>query len=337
VRAVAFADPTRLHLVELDEPSAGPGTVKLKVHFCGICGSDLHFRQQARMPPGMVPGHEFAGTIAEVGDGVEGWSVGDRVAVNPFVPCLECELCKDGYGYLCPQGLADGIGLGQAQGAYAEWVVVPAQTLHRLPDSVSDRDGALVEPLAVGIHGVSISRSDPSIPVAVLGAGPIGVMTALALRARGYEKVVVVELNDRRRELIAGLGFTAIGGGDDLVERVNEVLGGPPPVVIDCTGHPSAGFPALELVAQRGVVVATGIPNEPTPVPYFLLAVKEAELRGVLAYSDADFAEAIEHLAAGRVPADQVITHIADLEETNDWFDDLLSGQTRQLKVLLKP
>lgn len=336
MRAVAFADPTRLHVVDLDEPSPTPGTVKLKVHYCGICGSDLHFRQQARMPAGMVPGHEFAATVTELGDGVDGWSTGDRVAVFPFVPCESCDLCAQGYGYLCPQGLADGIGLGQAQGGYAESVVVPVSTLRRLPDGVSDRDGALVEPLAVGIHGVSISRSDPSTPVAVLGAGPIGVMTALALRARGYEQVVVVEVNERRRGLIEGLGFTAIGG-EELVGRVAEILGGPPPVVIDCTGHPSAGFPALELVAPRGVVVATGIPNEPTPVPYFLLAVKEAELRGVLAYSNADFDEAIEHLAAGRVPTDKVITHVAGFEETNDLFDDLLSGSTSQLKVVLKP
>ncbi len=189
MRAIEVTEERTLTEAEIGDPSPDPGDVVVEVAYCGICGSDLHMLPSPAISPGTVMGHEFSGRIAAVGDGVEGWSEGDRVAVIPMDPCGECPNCLAGNEHLCMQAPLRGHGLGGRPGAYAERVTAPASSLVALPDALSDEQGALVEPLAVGVHAVAIAGADPADPAVVLGAGPIGVMTALAARAAGYERV----------------------------------------------------------------------------------------------------------------------------------------------------
>lgn len=332
-----MTEDRRLAEAELPDPQPRPGEVAVDVAFCGICGSDLHMLPSPAISPGTVMGHEFSGTVAGLGADVEGWSAGDRVCVLPATACGDCPSCKAGQEHLCAEAMVRGHGLGARQGAFAERVVVDPASLFRLPDSVTDEQGALVEPLAVGVHGVRRAGLAPEEPVCVLGAGPIGVMTALALRAMGTEQAIVVEPGDSRRKRIEALGFTALPL-DGVHEGVIEALGGElPAAVFECAGHPSGLGLALELVRPAGVIVALGVLEEPVPLNQLLLIVKEASVLGAFAYQLRDFERALELLAAGEIPADELITEVATLDRAQEMVDELRRPGTDQLKVLLRP
>jgi 2-desacetyl-2-hydroxyethyl bacteriochlorophyllide A dehydrogenase len=337
VRVLQVTEERGLAEAELPDPDPGPGEVAVEVACCGICGSDLHMLPSPAISPGTVMGHEFSGRIAAVGEGVEGWDEGDRICVLPGTACGECPNCRAGHEHLCVEAPVRGHGLGAKQGGYAERVVVHADTLFRLPDSVSDEHGALVEPLAVGVHAVGLSAVAASDPVCVLGAGPIGVMTALALRATGAERVVVVEPGEHRRGRIEALGFTAVpleGVHEAVVYELGAEL---PAAVFECAGHPDALGLALELVRARGTVLAAGVLEEPVPVNQLLLILKEARIQGAFAYGREDFHRAIELLAGGEIPADELVTEVAPLGRAQELFDELRRPGTEQLKVLLRP
>jgi (R,R)-butanediol dehydrogenase / meso-butanediol dehydrogenase / diacetyl reductase len=336
MRAVAISEDRSLRMVELPEPDLQPDEVRIDVSFCGICGSDLHMRDAPAIPAGIVLGHEFMGVIAETGSSVTGWHAGDRVVANPFDPCGECESCGSGYPELCPTSIRRGVGLGSYYGAYADTVVAPQASLFRLPDEVSDAHGALAEPLAVGLHGVNLAQADPSEPSVVLGGGPIGIMTALGLRAKGFEKVIVIEPTEVRRETLRQMGF-AVSDVTGQTDNVRECLGGSPRIAFDCTGHPVGLSTAIDLVAAAGRVVVIGVPSGPSTVHVAQIATKEVQIRGSLAYTGADWTEAIGFLATDRIPAADLITTVAPLEDAEHWFGELASGTTRQIKVLLKP
>jgi 2-desacetyl-2-hydroxyethyl bacteriochlorophyllide A dehydrogenase len=337
LRAVEIAEDRSLVAVDRPEPQPGPGQVVVQVARCGICGSDLHLRPSPAIPAGTVMGHEFAGRIAAIGDGVEGWREGERVCVYPFIPCGECPMCEAGHEHVCMQAAVTGIGLGANPGAYAERIVVDASTLFHLPDTVSDDAGALVEPFAVGLHGIAQAEADPTEPALVIGAGPIGVMTALGLRARGFERVLVVERNERRARRIAELGFDALGL-DGVHMAVLEACGGlPPPAIFECAGNPAALGLALELIRPKGRIVALGVLEEPVPISQLVLLIKEAELHGSFAYTKADFADAIGLIADGALPVESLVTSVVELDRAEEMFGKLLAPDSDELKVLLAP
>ncbi|MCE3267562.1 MAG: alcohol dehydrogenase [Solirubrobacterales bacterium] len=337
MRAVQVTDEKALAEGEHPDPRPGPGEVEIEVAFCGICGSDLHMLPSPAIPPGTIMGHEFSGRIASVGEGVEDWSPGDRVSVIPGKPCGECPNCLADREHLCGEAVMRGHGLGGRPGAYAERIVVHSDCLFGLPDGVPDEHGALVEPLAVGVHAAELAGLGPEDPAVVLGAGPIGVMCALALRASGVKRVVVVEPGDHRRERIGGLGFTAValeGVHDAVIAAFDGEL---PVAVLEGAGHPDALGLALELVAPAGIVVAAGVLEEPVPINQVLLIIKEARIQGAFAYRREDFERSIELLESGRIPAAELITEVAPLARAQEMFDELRRPGTEQLKVLLAP
>jgi threonine dehydrogenase-like Zn-dependent dehydrogenase len=205
-----------------------------------------------------------------------------------------------------------------------------------LPDTVSDLHGAIAEPLAVGLHGVNLAQAELWEPCVVLGGGPIGIMTALGLRAKGFENVIVVEPTEVRREALRRLGFAVsdVAGQDD---NVRDVLGGPPRVVFDCTGHPVGIGTAVSMVTPAGRVVIVGVAAQPSTFHASRIAVKEVTIRGSFAYTSADWNQALDSLAEGRIPAGDLITTVAPLADAEKWFRELTSGTTRQIKVLLQP
>jgi (R,R)-butanediol dehydrogenase/meso-butanediol dehydrogenase/diacetyl reductase len=338
MRAVAITDDRSVAVVDIDRPVPGAGEVLLDVRYCGICGSDLHMLDMPAemIPAGLVLGHEFTGVVADLGPGVDGWDAGERVTVLPMVSCGECHACRTGHLNLCEKGIDHGPGIGR-QGAFAESVVVPAGMLRRLPATVSDADGALVEPLAVAIRAIRLSGAMPQEPVCVLGAGPIGALTVAGLRARGFGQVAVVEPAAGRRAAVERLGVRAVAP-EDAIQGVPSLLGDEPPAtVIDCTGHPSGAPLGIELLPPGGRLMIAGLPNDPVPIDLAALAANEIVVRGSLVYADDDFAEALDHIAAGRVAGNQIITTTAPLEHAPSWFKDLAGGATQQVKVLLCP
>jgi (R,R)-butanediol dehydrogenase / meso-butanediol dehydrogenase / diacetyl reductase len=335
VRVVEIAADRSLVVSERESPEPGEGQVLVGVSYCGICGSDLHFRDVAAIfPDGSVPGHEFSGRIEALGDGVSGWSMGDRVSVVPFAQCGECEFCVSGNEQVCVRGIADGVGLGSGRpGGYAEHVIVDAAMLVRLPDSVDDRAGALVEPLAVALHSLERSALQRGEDAIVIGAGTIGLLTALVLREHGIDQPAVVSRNPSRAEKAAALGLRAVS-----VEEARSTLSADPPaVVFECAGSPSAAQLALELVKPLGRVVLVGIALEPLDLPAFPLVAKEVDLRGALIYRRSDFVAAIELLSTRRIPVEELVTGIGPLEQAEELFQELTTPGNRHVKVLLRP
>ncbi len=338
MRAIAIGADRRLRTVRADRPVPGRGEVLVDVRYCGICGSDLHLPELPAefIPAGHVPGHELTGVIAEVGPAAGAWRAGERVAVFPMVACGACAPCRGGHANLCEHGIDAGLGIGR-QGGYAESVAVPAGMLRPLPDNVTDADGALIEPLAVAIRAIRRTEVTPSEPVCVLGAGPIGALTVAGLHALGFDRVAVVEPAPGRRAAAERLGVAAVPP-EQAASRIPALLGGErPTAVIDCTGHPAGAPLAIELLPAAGRLTIAGLPGQPASIPLDLLAVKELVVRGSLVYTEDDFAEALGHIAAGRIPSEQIITTVAPLDQAPRWFADLSSGATEQVKVLLRP
>ena len=338
-RAIEIADDRRLVVVERPAPDPGPGQVEIAVAYCGICGSDLHFRDiPALFPSGTVPGHEFSGAISAVGEGVGDWRVGQRVSVLPFAQCGECELCLAGEEQVCPRAGAHGVRLGTGRpGGYAERVVVDARMLFALPDELDETAAALVEPVAVGVHAVAKSGVDPSAPVAVVGAGPIGLITALVLRAQGFEQVVIVSRNAARARTAQGLGLRTVAL-EEAATRVPAAFdGAAPAAVFECAGTPSAAVIALELVRPLGRVVLVGIALDALELPAAAIVFKEAELVGALVYRRTEFATAIELLAERRIPTQSLISDVVPLERAEAMFQALTAPDNKRMKVLLKP
>ena len=326
MRAVVLQADRTLRVEERPEPAPATGEVRVRVAACGLCGSDLHFRTSAAIPPGTVFGHELAGTVDAVGAGVTGWREGDRACVYPFTPLDHHEL----------MAIVGGVGCGGPPGGLAESVVVGADRLWRLPDALPLETGALVEPLAVALHALDVAGVHADDGVAIVGAGPIGVLVACALRARGVTRVVAVDRNAKRTERIAALGFAAVGL-DDVHETVVAELGAAPRVVVECAGHPSAPPLALELVAESGVVALVGMHEEPVAISQLLLMLKEAQLRAAMTYRPANFDEAIGLLTDGALPVTDLVTGREPLEQAQAVVDALEDPATDHVKVLFVP
>jgi (R,R)-butanediol dehydrogenase / meso-butanediol dehydrogenase / diacetyl reductase len=338
VRMVEVGPDRALVTVERPAPEPGTDQVLVEVAYCGICGSDLHFRDVPELfPAGTVPGHELTGRIAALGPGVRGWSVGDRVCVLPFGQCGDCDVCRAGHEQVCPQAIPNGVGLGTGRpGGYAERLVVDETMLFALPDGLDDRAGALVEPLAVAVRAIAKADLDPSEPVAVLGAGSIGLLTGLVLREQGFRRFVVVSRNSARTARATALGLPTLPL-DEAERGVAAALEANPACVFECAGTPAAARLAVELVRPLGQVILVGIALEPLDLAAPPLVLREVELRGSLTYRRTDFARAIELLAQGRVSADELITGTAALDEAEAIFRSLVAPGNTHVKVLLSP
>jgi len=336
MKAILYKGANRLELGEVPTPAPAAGEVLLKVHDCGICGSDLHAVQFGLgLRPDCVLGHEFSGEIAELGKGVTGFRVGERACVLPFSSCGECAHCRRGQGYHCAQ--MKSVGLGPLPGAYAEYVACQPVSLMKLPDAMNSRQGALVEPLSVGLHGVNRSRVKPGTPCVIMGAGPVGLATLLWCKAKGADPVVVSELAPGRRELAEKLGASAVVNPREHnpAARVKELGGKLPEVVFECIGVKSTLNEAVGLVDKCGQVVVIGVCMEPDQIMPLYCIFKEISIDFALAYTRADFEETIAALAGAKINADPMVTDIIALDQVPATFE-ALRKPTTQAKVLIE-
>jgi (R,R)-butanediol dehydrogenase/meso-butanediol dehydrogenase/diacetyl reductase len=325
-----------MYVLDVAEPKAGPGEVVLKVHNCGICGSDLHAVQYARgLKPGSVMGHEFAGEISEIGRGVSGFEIGERVTALPYIACGECESCKLDDGYHCQN--FRGLGLGQLSGGYAEYVLCGSRSVMKLPDNVSSQEGALVEPLSVGLHGVKRSGLKPGMGCVVMGAGPIGLAATIWCKAKGASAIVVSELASGRAALAKKLGATEVVNPTekDPAERVRELTGRSPEIVFECIGVKSTLDAAIRMAGTRGKITVIGVCMEPDTIQPMLCIMKEIDVSFALAYNHSEFEEVIDALATGKINPKPMITDVIAVEELPAMFDALRQPGTRA-KVMVE-
>ena len=294
------------------EPKAGQ--VQIQVAFCGICGTDLHLFHGAmahRLTLPHVMGHEMSGTIVAVGDGVKGWSAGDRVTVRPLDPCGRCPACAAGHSHICHNLKFIGIDTpGALQGLWT----VPAHTLHRLPDSLALREGAMVEPVSVACHDVRMSELKDGEFAAVIGGGPIGILVALVAQTRGA-RVVMAEVNPFRIQLARDLGIDAIDPREvDFPGLVNERTGGAgADVVFEVSGSQAGADTMAKLPRTRGRIVVVAIFGEAPKVDLFRFFWRELRLAGARVYEPEDFDYAIHLAASAKLPLARLVTDVLPL------------------------
>ncbi len=334
MRAGVFRGIRQVPIEDVPDPRPGSRDVVLDVKACGICGSDLHTYVAAQLAAvGQVMGHEFSGEVAEVGGEVEGIAVGDRVTGPPIQPCGECAACRAGRRHLCETWTTRSIAYG-LPGAFAERVRIPDATLgdnvFKLPDPMTFEDGALVEPLAVGVHAVGRADTGPGDVALVLGLGTIGLQVAQVLLARGLTDVIGADLSPLRRSVAEELGVTAVSG-DELAAAAG---GRSIDVVFEATGAPALVQGAMELVRPAGTVVLIALYEEPAQIVPTLAVQKELTVRGSAIFTPAEFEEAVELLAAGKVRGRPLITHRLALEDLGAAFEAQLDKDAA-IKVMI--
>jgi (R,R)-butanediol dehydrogenase/meso-butanediol dehydrogenase/diacetyl reductase len=329
-----------LAIETIADPVPGPTDLILKVRNCGICGSDLHMTEPSSIMPlalGSVMGHEFAGEIVEAGSAVRGqWKTGERVAGFPFICCGDAIPCLNlSYGRgMCAKGLA--VGLGQSHGAYAEYVRIGANGAHRLPDGVSFREGALVEPLAVGLHAVDMARMERGATVLVIGAGPVGIATILWAKFMGARHVIVSERAEVRRGMAAKFGATdAVDPAQPLTPQVERIAAKGPDIIFECVGAPGLIGQSMAEAPRGAKIVIAGVCQQPDTIMPLMGIMKELNLQFVLGYRPADFDFVIAMIASNRIDTAGMVTDIVDLNGLPQAFEALRSP-THQCKVMLE-
>jgi len=342
MRAALFKEMSKpLVIAPIADPVPGPHDLILKVKNCGICGSDLHMTEPTSIMPlalGSVMGHEFAGEIVEIGSAVKGlWKGGERVAGFPYICCGDASPCKNtsfGTSMMCAKGMA--VGLGHSHGAYAEYVRIGANGAYRLPDSVSFREGALVEPLAVGLHAVDMAKMERGATVLVIGAGPVGLAVMLWAKFLGARYVIVSERAETRRAFAAKFGATdAIDPAQPLVPQVEKIAGKAPDLIFECVGAPGLIGQTMMEAPRGGKIVIAGVCQQPDTIMPLLGIVKELNLQFVLGYRPADFDYVIAMIAADRIDVSGMITDIVDLDALPSAFE-ALRKPVHQCKVMLE-
>lgn len=314
MRAARFYGKEDLRVEEMPEPTPGPGQVKLRNAFAGVCGSDLHFffypeslpfdlnephpLSGASLP--QVLGHEFSGTVIEVGEGVTNVRVGDRAAVFPLeFSCGKCAACRRGLPFSCP--LMASLGATAPGGGMAEFTTCDASLLHVLPEGVDLRMGALVEPMAVAWHAVDRTEVKAGGTALIAGAGPIGIGAWFALKARGVDRVLVSEPSAERRAILAALGARVVDPvNEDLPAAVAELTDGDGvDVAVDAAGAGPAVTSALAALAPGGRVVVVALHEHPTELQLTWMMMRETEIVGAVGYRPEDFDGVIDAMARG--------------------------------------
>jgi 2-desacetyl-2-hydroxyethyl bacteriochlorophyllide A dehydrogenase len=304
--AAVYEGNGQIAVRELPVPPIGPDEVLVEVSHCGICGTDLHLVLEDRARPGSVLGHEWAGTVADCGTRVSGWSAGDAVVAAPDPGCGECRACRRGRPSVClrrepPDYLS-------FRGAFTRYVTVPARRLARLPDGLTTRVAALTEPTAIALHAVALGAPERTDRVLVSGAGPIGLLVTAVLRAQGFDDVTVVEPSPVRRERAIAVGAAAAIEPAALgVPGMGRPVEHPFSVVFECSGRGSAAAAALDQLDYAGTLVFVGTGHDPTPVNHNRVIILELTLLGAVNYGADGFAGSLALLAGGSFPVDQLI------------------------------
>ncbi|MGA2411875.1 MAG: zinc-binding dehydrogenase, partial [Candidatus Binataceae bacterium] len=268
------------------------------------------------------------------GPGVSGFNAGDRVAALPFNACGSCDRCQRGMEIHCHN--LKGLGLGQLPGAYAEFVACAANSLFKLPDNVSSRDGALVEPLAVGLHAVKRANAGPGSTAIVMGAGPIGLAVLTWAKGKGAA-VVVSEIAEGRSELARKLGADAVINPkeENPAVKIREMTGRSPELIFECIGVKGTLGSAIDMAGPRGQIVVVGVCMETDQIMPIKCIMKELGVAFSLGYDRADFDDTIEALASGRIKPQPMVTDIIGVEEVPAMFAALRKPGARA-KVLVE-
>lgn len=309
MRALMYRAVRNVEVVELPVLEPAEGEVLLEVSHCGICGTDLHVVLEGMSPPDRVGGHEYSARVAAVGPGVEGFGEGDRVVPRPSAACGTCHPCRAGRPMLCENRGAIGDGFKEGNGAFAEYVRVRSSDLLAVPEGLDLRVAALVEPLAVALHGITLSGAKSGDRALVTGAGPIGMLTIAGLRALGVEEVIVSEPSAKRRARAAELGATRVVGPGQLESpgMPFTIVENAVDVALECSGNPRAMESALAQLRRLGRLVLVGTGMKRPELDHNRVLLNELVVTGAYCYDEDGMEKALAMLAQGELPADLLI------------------------------
>jgi L-iditol 2-dehydrogenase len=337
---------TGLRQIEIREASAprleGQREVLLRINTVGVCGSDMHYYTQGRIGAQMVQypfivGHECAATVVEAGAEARGLRAGQRVAVDPLVACGQCDQCRGGRRHTCRNQKFLGCP-GQIAGALAEYLVLPAECCAPVPDSLDDDQVTVVEPLSIGIYAAQMAQLAPGARVGIVGSGPIGLCTLLAIRAQVKATVCVTDLIDARLAVARACGAAWVGNPrrEDVVAAIGRVAPLGLDVVFECAGEQEALDQSVELLKPGGTLLVVGIP-EVDRVSFDISLLRRHELRILnVRRQNECVTPAIDLVASGRVDVRPLVTHHFRLEETPQAFELVSARRHGVLKAIIR-
>jgi L-iditol 2-dehydrogenase len=339
MRVAMYYNNSDVRLEEMPKPNAGPGELLVKVVACGICGSDVMEWYRIKRAP-LVLGHEIAGDIVEVGDGVDRFSVGDRVFVSHHVPCMKCRYCLSGHHSTCDTLRSTNF----FPGGFSEYVRVPEVNLAHgvfvLPEELSYDDGVFIEPLACAVRGFKLMRFTPGTTVLVLGSGIAGLLNVKLAKAHGAARIIATDISRYRLDAARQFGAdAAIDASEDVPAQVMATNDGrKADFVIVSTGAKGAMEQAFECVDRGGTILmfAPPPPGARVSVPMGELWKDEVTITSTYAGSPEDIADAIELLRSGKVIAEDMITHRFGIADAGKGFEIVAKAQD-SIKILIEP
>ena len=337
MRILEMPQPEKMELCNVPEPNNKAGCAKIKMEYCGICGSDLT-AYTGRNPTVKYPiegiGHEGIGVITEIDEPSYGLKVGDRVALEPYIPCMKCHMCAVERYNNCADIRVAGVHTG---GMMAEYVVFPTRLLHKVPDNLDPLAAALTEPLTIGLHAASRARVSAGETCVITGAGPIGLLAALGVKSKGATPILV-DIVDARLEFAreCGIDHTFNSSTGDLIEYLKAQTNGLlPQAMIDCTGSPAILAAMHDYVCHGGRIALVGWPKGPVTVNTVRCIQKELDLCPSR-NSNKQFPTALSLIADNQIPTEKIITKVVSLEETMDVMLDMMANPGDYMKVVVK-
>jgi 2-desacetyl-2-hydroxyethyl bacteriochlorophyllide A dehydrogenase len=336
MKSVVFVEPNRIEIRDQPIPELGNYDVLVKVHACGICGTDIHIlRGEHIVEFPVVPGHEFSGEVVQIGANVDGLQIGDRVTVDPNIVDHTCYFCSRGETNLCENLTAIGV---NRDGGFAEYCRVPARQAYKIPEAVSLDEAALAEPLACCLHGIERANIRLGATVVVLGAGSAGLMLMQLARISGAGCIIVSEPDEFRRNVAGSLGADVLLNphDQDVVEEVRKVTRVGADVVIESAGRSVTAKLAVKLARRGGTILQFGMvsPNEAIDISPYDVYYRELTITGSFV-NPFTHARAVELLASKRVNVLPLITHRFPLSQADKALD--MFGAPGSVKILLFP
>lgn len=341
-KAAYMTGLNRMEIRDVPVPDLKPGEVLVKLEYVGICGSDVHYFHDGRCGEFVVNGdfilgHEAGGIVEKIGEGVETLAEGDKVALEPGIPCGKCEWCKGGKYNLCPD--VRFLATPPIQGCYENYIAFPEEMCFKLPDNMTTKQGALVEPFSVGLHAAFQGQVKMGDQVVILGAGCIGLMTLLACKANGASDITVVDIVPKRLEYAEKLGATRILNGKEC-DVINEIAGLTGNLgiekVFETAGSPVTIAQTAHLVKAGGTIVLVGLSANPELTFNFgKIMAKEARIESVFRYRNL-YPRAISSIAEGIVNVDNVVSHEFPFDNIQQAFEAAINDKDNVVKAVIK-
>ena len=332
-----------LTIRETEIPELKAGWVLIKVEACGICGSDVHGMDGStgRRQPPVIMGHEASGIIHEIAQDVSGFNMGDRVTFDSTISCGECFYCKKGDINLCENRRVLGVSCDdyRQNGAFAEYVAVPANIVYSIPDNISFEQAAMIEAVSIAVHATSISQIQENDIAVVIGCGIIGLLCVQALKAAGCGKVFAIDQIDEKLDMAFRLGadFTIKSSDPELITKVmNETSQRGADIVFEVVGIEPTVNLAVDCSRKGGTVTLIGNLSPEVRFPLQKVVTRQLKVQGSCA-SAGEYPLCLELIASGKIKVDDLISQVASLDDGNEWFQRLYNKEARLMKVILKP